>query len=275
MKRLAEFVMTGRKQAILVTLLLGLIPMVNLLSPVIIGLVTLRKGLKEAGLVLVWAVLPLAAWAVAGDVIPLILVFGLAVLAWILRESESWEFTLLAAIGVGICVELYMRSQSELLGVVYQQFELLLSEQNMQMVSLEQFRETIPSFFGAVYMFLAAMLLMLSRWMQAALYNPGGFQQEFHGLRIEQKVAAGLLAAMLITTFVGVIPQSWNLYFTMPLIFSGVALVHGLVGKKKASSMWLVAFYALFPLPGLLQVLVLAALIDSWYDFRARMSKPA
>jgi len=273
MKGLAEFVMTGRKQAILVTLLLGLIPMVNLLSPVVIGLVTLRKGLKEAGLVLVWAILPLAAWAVAGDVIPLILVFGIAVLAWILRESESWEFTLLVAILVGVCVELYMRSQSELPGVVYAQFESYLSQQNMQMVSLEQFRETIPSFFGAVYMFLAAMLLMLSRWMQAALYNPGGFQQEFHGLRIEQKVAVGLLIAMLLATFVEVIPESWVFYFIMPLIFSGVALVHGLVGKKKASSMWLVAFYALFP--WLTQVLVMAALIDSWYDFRARMSKPA
>jgi hypothetical protein len=273
MKGLAEFVMMGRKQAVLVTLLLGLIPMVNLLSPVIIGLVTLRKGIKEAGLVLVWAILPLAAWAVAGDVIPLILVFGIAALAWILRESESWEFTLLAAILVGVCVELYMRSQSELLGIVYAQFESYLLQQNMQMVSLEQFRETVPSFFGVVYMFLAAMLLMLSRWMQAALYNPGGFQKEFHGLRIEQKVATGLLVAMLLATFVGFIPESWVFYFIMPLIFSGVALVHGLVGKKKASAMWLVAFYALFP--WLTQILVLVALIDSWYDFRARMSKPA
>lgn len=273
MKGLAEFVMTGRKQAIMATLLLGLIPMVNLLSPVIIGLVTLRKGLKEAGLVLAWAILPLAAWAVAGDVIPLILLFGIAALAWILRVSESWEFTLLAAILVGVCVELYMRSQSELLGVVYAQFEAYISAQNMQMVSLEQFRETIPSFFGAVYMLLAALLLMLSRWMQAALYNPGGFQQEFHGLRIDRKVAVGLLTAMLLATFVRFIPESWVFYFIMPLIFSGVALVHGLVGKKKASVMWLIAFYTLFP--WLTQILVMVALIDSWYDFRARMSKPA
>lgn len=273
MKGLAEFVMMGRKQAIMVTLLLGLIPMVNLLSPAIIGLVTLRKGLKEAGLVLVWAILPLAAWALAGDVIPLILLFGIAALAWILRESESWEFTLLAAILVGVCVELYMRSQSELLGIVHAQFESYLSGQNMQMVSLEQFRETIPSLFGAVYMFLAVLLLILSRWMQAGLYNPGGFQQEFHGLRIGRKVAVGLLTAMLLATFVGFIPESWVFYFIMPLILSGVALVHGLVGKKKASAMWLVAFYALFP--WLTQILVMVALIDSWYDFRARMSKPA
>lgn len=268
MRGLAEFVMTGRKQAIMVVLLLGLIPMMNLLSPVIIGLVTLRKGLQEASVILVWAVLPLAAWAMAGDIIPLILLFGIAGLAWLLRETESWEFTLLASILVGICVELYMRSQPEILNIVYAQFEAYLAAQDLQMVSMEQFRATIPSFFGAVYMFLSILLLMLSRWMQAALFNPGGFQKEFHGLRIEQKVAVGLLVAMFIATFVRFVPESWVFYLMLPLIFSGVALIHGLVGKRKASSMWLVAFYAL--LPWMSQLVVMLALIDSWYDFRAR-----
>jgi hypothetical protein len=253
MRGLAEFVMTGRKQAIVVVLILGLIPMLNLLSPVIVGLVALRKGLQEAGMVLVWALLPLAAWAVAGDVIPLIMLFGITGLAWFLRETESWELTLLASILVGVSIELYMRAQPELLNVVYAQFEAYLSAQDLQMVSLEQFRATIPSFFGAVYMFLAILLLMLARWMQAALYNPGGFQTEFHGVEF--------------------IPESWVFYMMMPLIFSGVALVHGLVGKRKASSMWLVAFYGL--MPWMSQLIVMLALIDSLYDFRSRSPNSA
>ncbi|MFT6295031.1 MAG: hypothetical protein ACJATW_001309 [Glaciecola sp.] len=273
MRGLAEFVMKGRKQAIMVVLLLGLVPMLNLLSPAIVGLVALRKGLQEAGMILVWAVLPLAGWAVAGDVIPLLMLFGITGLAWFLRETESWELTLLASILVGVCVELYMRAQPELLNVVYAQFEAYLSAQDLQMVSLEQFRATIPSFFGAVYMFLSILLLMLARWMQAALYNPGGFQTEFHGLRIKQKVAVALLAAMFIVTFVEFIPESWVFYLMMPLIFSGVALVHGLVGKRKASSMWLVAFYGL--MPWMSQLIVMLALIDSWYDFRSRSPNSA
>lgn len=268
MRGLAEFVMTGRKQAIMVAVLLGLIPMLNLLSPVIVGLVALRKGLREAGLVLIWAVLPLAAWASAGDMIPLIMLFGITGLACLLRETESWEFTLLAAIAVGVSVEVLMRSQPEILNAVYAQFEAYLSAQDLQMVSIEQFRATIPSFFGAVYMFLSILLLMLARWMQAALYNPGGFQKEFHGLRIEQKVAVALLATMFILTFAEFVPEGWVFYLMIPLIFSGVALVHGLVGQRKASTIWLVAFYALMPWTS--QLIVMLALVDSWYDFRAR-----
>jgi len=37
MRGLAEFVMKGRKQAIMAVLLLGLIPLLNLLSPVLVG----------------------------------------------------------------------------------------------------------------------------------------------------------------------------------------------------------------------------------------------
>ena len=73
MRGLAEYVMTGRRQAMIAVMLLGLIPLVNLLNPVVVGLIALRKGLQEAGIVFAWAVLPLGAWAVAGDVVPLIM----------------------------------------------------------------------------------------------------------------------------------------------------------------------------------------------------------
>jgi len=37
MRGLAEFVMSGRKQAIMAVVFLGLIPLVNLLNPVVVG----------------------------------------------------------------------------------------------------------------------------------------------------------------------------------------------------------------------------------------------
>ena len=54
MRGLAEFVMTGRKQAIIAAGLLGLIPLINLLSPAVVGIVMLRKGLQEATFVFIW-----------------------------------------------------------------------------------------------------------------------------------------------------------------------------------------------------------------------------
>ncbi|MBT71698.1 MAG: hypothetical protein CMQ15_06610 [Gammaproteobacteria bacterium] len=277
MRGLAKFVMNGRKQAILAVVLLGLVPLVYFLNPVVVGLVMLRKGTQEAGIVFAWAVLSIGAHAVIGDFIPLIMLCGISGLAWILRKTESWEFTLLAAIAIGLAVEVYLRLQPLVLDVLFLQMELYLETNNLQGlqlggegVQLEDFRESLTSFLGAMYMFVAIMLLMLARWMQASLYNPGGFQQEFHALRIEQKVAMILLGLMLLASFQVLIPQTWILYLILPLLFSGMALIHALAAKKQLSSLWLAALYAVLMLPVVVNMVVLLALVDSWYNFRKR-----
>jgi hypothetical protein len=270
MRGLAKFVMIGRKQAFLAVLLLGLVPLANFLNPVIVGLVMLRKGTREAAYVLAWAILPVGAWAMVGDPVPLIMLIGISGLAYLLRETESWEFTLLAAIAIGVCVEFYHRLQPAVLDAVFLQFDAYLAVNSVQDFQPEQFREVVTSFIGAVYMFLAIVLLMLARWMQAALYNPGEFRKEFHGLRIERKAALLLLGLMLLANFGVLVPASWVLYLILPLMFSGLALIHSVVAWKKLSTMWLTALYAFLMLPVVAQLLVLLALIDSWYNFRAR-----
>ena len=137
-------------------------------------------------------------------------------------------------------------------------------------MEIEEIRETMTTIIGSVYMFLSIVLTMLARWMQASLFNPGGFQSEIHQLRIKQKVALILLGFMLLCSFGILIPQAWVLYFMIPLVFSGVGLLHAVVAKRKMSSMVLVVFYVLLMLPVVIQVVVLLALIDSWYDIRAR-----
>lgn len=271
MRGLAEYVMTGRRQAIIAVLLLGLLPLLNLLNPVMVGLVALRKGWQEGIVIFAWALLPLGAWAMIGDVVPLIMLVGISALALLLRETESWEFTLLAAIAIGVCVEIYLRVQPAVLDVLMAQVEIYLQNNNPHDLQIADVRNAMVTVIGAVYMFLSIMLLMLARWMQAALYNPGGFKQEFHRLRVEQKVGLILIAAMLLASFGVLIPEAWVLYLVIPLLFSGIALVHAVVAIKNLSRMWLVTFYVLLMLPITVQMLVLFALIDSWYDFRTRL----
>ncbi|MBT5720088.1 MAG: hypothetical protein HOI69_11115 [Gammaproteobacteria bacterium] len=275
MRGLAEFVMKGRKQAIMAVLLLGLIPLLNLLSPVLVGLVVLRKGFQEAVQVLVWAILPIGGWALAGDPVPLIMLLGITGLAGLLRSSESWEFTLLAAIAVGVCVEIYLRLQPAVLDLIFLQMQPYFEANAIQGEQLDALRDVMTSFMGAVYMFLSIILLMLARWMQAALFNPGGFQKEFHGLRVEQKVALILVSCMMLANFEILIPQTWMLYLVLPLMFSGIALIHAVVAAKKLSSLWLAVLYALIVLPLIANLVVLLALLDSWYDFRTRLTKSA
>ncbi|MDG2251177.1 MAG: hypothetical protein P8N11_10095 [Gammaproteobacteria bacterium] len=273
MRGLAEFVMTGRKQAIIAAGLLGLIPLINLLSPAVVGIVMLRKGLQEATFVFIWGALPLVVWAMLGDIVPLVLLFGITGLTWLLRETESWEFTFLAAIAIGLVIEIYLRLQPAVLDAVFQQLQPYFQQNNLQGMEIEQIRETMTTIIGSVYMFLSIVLTMLARWMQASLFNPGGFRSEIHQLRIKQKVALILLGFMLLCSFGILIPQAWVLYFMIPLVFSGVGLLHAVVAKRKMSSMVLVVFYVLLMLPVAIQVVVLLALIDSWYDFRARLDQ--
>lgn len=274
MRGLAEFVMSGRKQAIMAVVFLGLIPLVNLLNPVVVGLMVLRKGALEVAIIFAWAILPIGAWAIVGDIAPLIMLFGISGLAWLLRETESWEFTLVATIAIGLGVEIYLRLQPAVLDGLFQQLELLLVTNNLQGIQLEDLRESIGGFIGVGYMFLAIVLLMLARWMQATVFNPGGFQKEFHQLRIGQKMALGLAGLMLLGSYQLLIPQNWVFYLILPLLFSGIALVHAVVVNKKLSSLWLVAFYALLIVsPTVLLLIVLLALVDSWYDFRSRLQQ--
>ena len=275
MRGLAEYVMTGRRQAMIAVTLLGLVPLVNLLNPVVVGLVALRKGLQEVVMVFVWAVLPVGAWAVAGDVVPLVMLIGITGLALLLRETESWELTLLAAIVVGISVEAYFRVQPAVIDALMEQLERYVRSSSSQDLQLELISSVMLSVIGAVYMFLAVLLLMTARWMQALLFNPGGFRVEFHGLRIGRNVATCLIAAVLLSGSGVIVPEVWILYFLMPFVFAGIALVHAAVLMKRLPVMLLVTFYIVLMLPVAVQLVVVLALADSWFDFRSRLRSKA
>ena len=49
-----------------------------------------------------------------------------------------------------------------------------------------------------------------------------------------------------------------------------MALIHALAAKKQLSSLWLAALYAVLMLPVVVNMVVLLALVDSWYNFRKR-----
>jgi MFS family permease len=267
--------MNGRRQAITVAFLCGLIPQANMLSPAIQGLVCLRHGPREALLVAAWAILPLLGWAMAGDITPLILFLGVLVLATVLRKTSSWQVTVLVGILVGVGAELALRLRPEFLALLTEQVELFLASGAAEMpeVPAGLMQGVLISLFGVMHMFLAICLVMLARWWQALLFNPGGFQQEFHQFRLQPSVAVALMALFVLASFGITVLSGWTMYFVLPLFFAGVALVHGLVGIKKLSRLWLIAFYMLMLNPPLAQLLAVFALADSWYDFRGRIQK--
>ena len=274
MRNLAEFVMKGRREAILAVVLLGIIPLGYLVSSVVLALLILRKGLKETMLIIAWALLPVLAWALypvfaagtAGNFFTVGVVLAVCGLAVVLRATASWQMTLLATVVTGLLFELYLYLQPVVVDTLLEQITLLLEQSG----STETVgRAELITLVSASHMAMSVLLLMWSRWLQSLLFNPGGFKTEFQSLRIEHKVALPLVLLLMLSGFGVILPEAWQLYFMLPLLFSGTALVHATVALKKMSPMWLFAYYMVLPV--IVQFLILIALADSWFDFRNKM----
>ena len=274
MRSLAQYTMQGRRQAIVATFLCGLIPIANLLTPALIGLICLRNGPQEAIRVLLWAGLPLLGWAMIGDISPLIVTLGALMMGTVLRSTGSWERTLIAAIFVGVAAEMLLRLRPEFLAQIMAQLEVMMAGELQDELTLQDMQGFLFSLFGVMHMFMAICLMLLARWWQAVLYNPGGFREEFHQLRLQPRLAMLLALLFVLASFGVPVLSGWVLYFIMPMFFAGLALVHGLIGLKKMSGIWLAAFYMILLNPLVAQLLTVTALIDSWYDFRSRI-RPA
>ncbi len=271
LRGLAEFVMAGRRQAALAVVLLGLPPLLGFIAPALVALASMSRGMSAGSFLLLWALLPAGFWLLLGDVFPLLLLFAVFLLAGVLRSTQSWESVLLAGIGLGALFEIYLRAQPLVLDLVFEQLELYIRANNLEGVQLQDMRVVMTTVLAAFYGALSVVLLMLGRSMQAMLYNPGGFQREFHALRLGQVTNLALVGLMLLINLVEALPRPWTFHLALPLVFAGLSLAHALVAWKKASALWLAALYFLLLFPATLYVLIVVAIIDSWYDFRARL----
>jgi len=132
-------------------------------------------------------------------------------------------------------------------------------------------RLQVAGMMGASNAFGATLCLFLGRWWQAALTHPGGFRQEFRALYFPARVALPLLALCVMLLLVTPQASTWAVILAMPLLFSGLSLVHAWAGKRGLGAGWLVLFYGILVVVDLSKVALAAlAALDSWYNFRGR-----
>ena len=281
MLALARWVMRGTPQAAVTALIAALIPWLFWLSAAVAALVTLRRGLGPGLPVLIAAALPAGWWWVQGDAVPLASVLLVTLMATILRARLRWGDTLISgtlvcAVLVQIGIFLPPGGAGPMLEQVRQnsaEVDGMLTELSAQGVSTEQLAGMlIGGITGLVVLLASIACLALARSWQAGLYNPGGFREEFHALRLSAKELL-LLVGVGILGLVFAMPMATMLAW-VPLLVAGVALVHGWIGMKGMSGFWLVGFYALLltTWPTILIVLLLAV-VDTFADFRARLAR--
>lgn len=274
MKWLAEYVMKGRRQAIIVVLLTGFIPMVYALSAAVVGLVNLRKDAQEGMIILLWSLIPAGLFWIAGDSTPVILMPSIAVLAQVLKRTESWSKVIMLGTVLGILTQLSLVWQ----GGYVAQLEAIVGDaltlQQSQGVALPYTAEEVVAlllgFYGAYHFSTVLSCLVLSRWWQAALYNPGGFRKEFHQLRLEPGFAV-LLTGFIVAGLADIPPlDSWVMILCIAPLAGGLALMHFAVAWKKLNAGWLVLVYlmVLFAAP----LVILLGLADSMLNLRKRIA---
>ena len=270
--------MRGRAQACLVALLGVLVP---LIGPAAVGLVTLRKGSVEGALVALWASLPFVVSYFAGQSSPFVAVMSILALANtlivanVLRGTASWSLALVSdvCVAVGFVV---------VAGVVFQtDLSVMMSDLTELFVSVSEQLEkdyVMPDTSGVLAWvawmtaFSALLGVVVARWWQALLFNPGGFQQEFQGIRLESKVGLGCLLLVILGFTLLSEFQFWLQLASIPLIVCGLSLLHYTAKVKKAGGYWLVLMYlGLFLGPVMSGLLVALGAIDSVLNLRARL----
>ncbi len=286
MRALADFIMRGRMQAIVVVAGSAALPMLFWLCAAAGSLVLLRRGLNDALGVLVWAILPALVWWYFGDPRTLLVLLGSFGLALLLRNQRSWPRVMLCSVGLGL---LYAWA----LGVVFGEpiaalaTELqkvlpdMLSDAYQQLSVEEQARlgalltPVLTGLLAALLQITTLLSLILGRYWQALLYNPGGFGLEFRALRFSPAPAMLLLAGMLLGPSLGVQMVMLAPLCSVPLVFAGVALIHGLVAQGRMSRFWLVGLYVTLVLfmQLIYPLLAVLAIVDSLFDFRGRASR--
>lgn len=272
--------MRGRPHAVGATLISTSLPLLNWLGSAIVGLVILRKGPVEGLMVLMWALMPLGITLyLIGDPSSVIALLGTAILAYVLRVTASWEITLAIAVLVSafgslvfeltatdvlaVIVEWYMEYMRQLAGQLQQTGELSVAEA----------KNSILGFFAIGQAYAMLVFLVLARWWQSELYNPGAFGKEFHQIRISPVLSTTLVVMMLFCFVFSEQLGRWIPLLTVPLIVSALAFVHWVMGTRKLSGNWVFGFYLLLLL--LFQVvyplLASLALVDSWFNLRTRI----
>ena len=283
MRALAEYVMKGRAEAVLAAVLATGTVFLAWAGAAVVALVTLRRGANQGAYILFWAMLPALVLAALGNNGPVMTLLGVMLVATVLRATGSWSWALVAAVTSGLLTGLVLLTLGA--GYIEQILQWLddtlvqLANQSSDPVQSSQFLAMKPSaqqvagLLGLSNAFTVIMCLILARWWQALLYNPGGFRSEFHSLRLSQPLTLGLLVIGLLLSSLGAEYRLWALIFAIPFMFAGFALIHGIAGQKQLGANWIGLFYFFWLLLDPLKALVLIlAVVDSWLNIRERLA---
>lgn len=297
MSFLAAYIMRGRMQAMLVAsslaLLSLLLPPISIVSSGAVALVTLRRGAYEGLIVLLCSCVVAA---ILGGLLlgsyhfpllyGLLLWFPIWLIAVVLREARHLSLTVELTVMLGVMGVLgfyvWVSNPSQMwLGLLEQMTQPLLQTPDVPIEKVQQSLQAFSRFMtgivaaGSVYSLLFG--LFLARWWQSALYNPGGFRQEFLSLKTQPRLAIFSIVvvsvAMWASGTVAEIAQNMSVLFFVLYTFIGVAVLHSLFANMKARRYLVPTLYfVLMAIPHTMIPVAVVGLADAWLNLRNKHS---
>jgi len=295
MKSLASFILRGPIQAILVTVVTGVLAMIippfSILSGAAVALTTLRVGIRSGVVVVLGSIgfVAVLAGLSPGNMSPntvylSILWLLLLVMSWLLRETRSLS---MITVTTGLMGMVGIAAAYLILGDVAGWWEGVLptllepamqpggplADPELARQILEGLPKVLTGYIAAGLVLNIVICLYLARNWQARLFNPGGFRNEFYEMRFGVKPALlSMTVLALVLVPMGALSSAAAEILIVVLslyVIQGLAIIHAIVAKKKMHVAWLGVTYivALFIMP---QMVALLGLVDTWTDFRNR-----
>ena len=275
--------MSGRLQAIFSISLLSLVamfitPMAYVLSGTPVGLISLRRGPVIAMQVMLGCLLVVLVFLVLAGLTPAIAVaFALGIwlpvwfCAMVLRSTQSQGIMILSTGMIGLVYVLVTYAMFGDVQAMWRNVLFALIENAMTTARADQVKPVIEQLVPYMNAAMAgglvtsiALTVMLARWWQSWVFNPGGFRQEFLGLRLPRgllaPVVAGAVLMMAADTAIEPIVRDVLILALFLYVFHGVSVVHGVVAARRASRWWLFVMYFALVFFSLQAVLLMACI---------------
>ncbi|MEA5444658.1 hypothetical protein VCB98_02360 [Gammaproteobacteria bacterium AB-CW1] len=289
MQAVLGWIMSSRWRAVIGVWLMGAIQWLSLLGGGLVALVALRQGPAEGAGVAFLAALGLIPFAIMLGAPPWVLPVAalslwlpVLVMAWALLRTASLarSFQLAALFGAMVVLALHSGDDTarQVGREMIDQWLMPFLEGREQGVpdeaALDRLAMLVPGMMAAALTAALIISLILGRWWQAILYNPGGFRAEFHELRHGQfaVLTGGVVFILAAVTTTVPLLDNLALVAILVLMFQGLAVCHAFVHRRKLGGVWLVPVYGLllpFTVP-VMSVMAALAILDNVLDLRGR-----
>ena len=276
---LASFIMRGRLHASAVAALGNTLP---LITPATIGLVALRKGFSEGGLICLWGLLPVFLTYFFSDSNQFFVLLtacnflNVLLVCGILRYRGDWEMTLVSLVIISIIL------MGSLLLIFQQDFEVLVQrlievfeeasrQTNIESLKIE--KSSIAVFTTWTIILNTFLGVVIARWWQAIIFNPGGFKEEFQGIRLNRRLLILIFSILVLSSAIFNQYSNWAYLSIFPLVVGGLSLFHWLVNEKNLGKVPIIFTYVFMVLftPFVILILALLGTVDCFYNMRKKL----